>query len=373
MLRNLKLEPPKPSDEEVPRLTAAGAAGGKAAAAAAADDALPVAEQPPQPSKNETAASDDLDQNSPANLGRLVVKDDDGAESEAGTGVGSGATIKRSSRPKFTWFSLYDEQGVGGRRNSTLGKATNSGGALFGGVDDSGAVDKGDGGRTNGGSRTPKESSSKRKPEGSWRWGWGRKGSGNSSTQNTADTTTTPEGGTVVASMGTSEDTEAAGEAAALSPVAAEETPASSSGGQAEQDGSYEAVGGDVEPKEEEAPQGLEVLSTMRTVSSGEGEEGSATAATAAAAGRRLAQSVQRERQRLRRKDVYSYFMMPLVRALEAQMGTTAWLRKVSYRPVGSLTNLMLILVLVLSFLGPVLLSHCCCLLVFCWFCCDLE
>ena len=38
---------------------------------------------------------------------------------------------------------------------------------------------------------------------------------------------------------------------------------------------------------------------------------------------------IERERRRLRRKDVYSYFIMPLVRALEAQMGTTAWLRKV--------------------------------------------
>lgn len=66
-----------------------------------------------------------------------------------------------------------------------------------------------------------------------------------------------------------------------------------------------------------------------------EGEEDGA--AVAVAAGRRLAESVQRERQRLRRKDVYSYFMMPLVRALEAQMGTTAWLRKVQYGPASML------------------------------------
>lgn len=34
---------------------------------------------------------------------------------------------------------------------------------------------------------------------------------------------------------------------------------------------------------------------------------------------------------RKRRKDVYSYFMMALVRALEAQAGTTSWLKRVGF------------------------------------------
>lgn len=55
---------------------------------------------------------------------------------------------------------------------------------------------------------------------------------------------------------------------------------------------------------------------------------GSVGAMPSKAPRKRIAE-IERERRRLRRKDVYSYFIMPLVRALEAQMGTTAWLRKV--------------------------------------------
>ena len=318
MLRNLKLEPPKPSDEEASRL-----------------DSVTVDKQPPQPSslslsKAEPAvANDDVDRNSPASLSRLGVRDDGDGESAGGAAAGAGTTAKKVKppRPKYTWFSLYDEQGVGGRRNSTLRKSGSSG-TLSGGGDGVGAADDGDNGKQNGsqkepGSRTPKEkeSSSKSKPEGSWRWGWGRKGS---STPKTEETTTSEGGAGATAEP--SIDTAEAAPAAALPPVSAEDTPASI-GGRAEQGSDCQVLRGN-SGGEGEAPLGLEMLSTLRMVSSGEADEDGATAA-AAAAGRRLAESVQRERHRLRRKDVYSYFMMPLVRALEAQMGTTAWLRKV--------------------------------------------
>lgn len=323
MLRNLKLEPPKPSHEEASHLTAAAAGGDDTQ-----QDTLPGAEQTPQPwssSTDETAASDDLDESLPVSLGRLGVRNGDDGESWAG--AGGGPTTKKvvpspAPRPKYTWFSLYDEQGVGGRRTSTL-RAPSSSGTGSGGREGFGAADNSDDGKRSGGhkqpsSRAPKESSSK--GESSWRWGWGRKGSGSSSTPKTADTATTPEGG-AGASTETSVDI-----AAALSPVTGEETPAGcSGGGQAERRGGSQVPGGDSEG-EGDAPQELEVLSTLRMVSSRDGSEEDGAAM---AAGKRLAESVQRERQRLRRKDVYSYFMMPLVRALEAQMGTTAWLRKV--------------------------------------------
>lgn len=48
-----------------------------------------------------------------------------------------------------------------------------------------------------------------------------------------------------------------------------------------------------------------------------------------AAAAAAVANEARERRRRGRRKDVYAYFLMPLVRALEAQTITTAWLRKV--------------------------------------------
>lgn len=347
VLRNIKLEAPKPSHEGASRLIAAAAAG----ATSAAEGSLPGGEHPPQPSSSstdETAAGDDFNEHSPASFSRLGARNDDGAKSVAGAGGGATTTKvvpSPSSRPKYTWFSLYDEQGVGGRRNSTL-RTAGSSGAGSGGGDGFGAVDNSDDGKRSGSHKEPGSKENSSKAESSWRWGWGRKGSGNnSSTPKTAEATT-PEGGnraSTETSAGTAEAASAAASAAAiatLSPVTAEETPASGSGDQTERGGSSssQVLGADSEGGGE-ALQGLEVLSTLRVVSSDEGEEDGA--AVAVAAGRRLAESVQRERKRLRRKDVYSYFVMPLVRALEAQMGTTAWLRKVGIGPAGLLCCLM--------------------------------
>lgn len=277
---------------------------------------------PPQPSAllQEVPSSEE---GLPANLGRLGMRN--GRDDDAGSMRAAATATPPPS--KYTWFSLYDEQGVGGRRNTSFRVASsnsNSGSAGSGNAGGFGSVGNGN---SNDDKKidTPKESSSG-KAEGSWRWGWGRKGS---------DTSLTPKaaagaematlGSGAVAAVETATDTSA-------ETAVAEAAPANPSGGKAKQAGFSEVLVDDT-AGEEETPQALEVLSTFRSVSAGGCvEEGAATAAAAAAAaGKRLAESVGRERERLRRKDIYSYFMMPLVRALEAQMGTAAWLRKVGF------------------------------------------
>lgn len=169
----------------------------------------------------------------PAELGRL-----ESAESNGGV-----MTKRRKAYPpKYTWFSLYDDQGVGRRRTS---KQRGSSGSLTGVLP---LVVNGDG----------SEDSSVKNDRYPWRWGWGRRRGSNGR---------------------------------------------SFSG----QEG-----GGDEEGSDKDGPQAVELL----TLKSLEGP------------GKRL-EDIRREEDRRRRKDVYSYFVMPLVRALEAQTGTTVWLRKV--------------------------------------------
>ncbi|CAN0421296.1 unnamed protein product, partial [Ectocarpus sp. 12 AP-2014] len=166
--------------------------------------------------------------------------------------------------------------------------------------------------------------------EGSWRWGWGRKGSASKTAASAAASATAiakpgeQEGAKTDSAAGASAaaaGAEAAKEGA-LAPSADEETAASvgCSGGQEEVSGGGEGETG-------EDGEGQKVPSVLEGEPSA-GKEDADGASAAVAAGKRLAESVERERKRLRRKDVYSYFMMPLMRALELQTGTTLWLRK---------------------------------------------
>ena len=306
VLRNLKLEPPKLDLEEV---------NARAGSAAEKEKNGSPASAPPRPS---ALSQDESEDSLPASLGRLGVRDD--GDDDDGPGLAGAEAATTPSPPRYTWFSLYDEQGVGGRRNSAL--RAGSGGSAGSGNARGFGSDAGGNSNDDKSVGTPKGSSGK--AEGSWRWGWGRKGSGASLTPKTASMTT-PESGAgaaVEAAVGSAADTSVA-----------EEMPVTASGGRATPDDSS-VVPGDGIGGEEETQQELKVLSTFRGLSSGGLEEEETAAAVAAAsaasvAGRRLAESVERERKRLRRKDIYSYFMMPLVRALEAQMGTAAWLRKV--------------------------------------------
>lgn len=215
---------------------------------------------------------------------------------------GAEETNKIQVPKKYTWFSLYDDQSARAslRRLGSVDRLDRShrGG---GGVAGKGGESV-DGRSDNSGrrmARGPKHEGKKgdrtgNSNHGGWKWGWGRKGSSGSgsmaSETHTADPAAVTSGGDV--------------------------------GGKREpmKHSAFERIGDGVLPgrqKEEEK----EEEEWMRE------KQESADAVEREAERRRRRQ--QRPKQRLRRKDVYSYFAMPLVRALEAQAGTKAWLRKV--------------------------------------------
>lgn len=231
VLRNIKLEPPRADLRGFVQ---------PAALVAAVKDNGDQSASLSQPEQPIAVASDTT---LPAELGRLE-------SAEANSLNGEVMTKRRKAYPpKYTWFSLYDDQGVGRRRTS---KRRNDSGSLTG---DLTLLGNGDGSI---GSGIHSEDSSGKNERHPWRWGWGRRRGSNGR-----------------AFPG--------------------------------QEG-----GGDEEGSDKDGPQAVELL----TLKSLEGP------------GKRL-EDIKREESRRRRKDVYSYFVMPLVRALEAQTGTTAWLRKV--------------------------------------------
>ncbi|CAM9915100.1 unnamed protein product [Scytosiphon promiscuus] len=351
VLRNLKLEAPRPSQEEA-RLTAASAAA-SAEETLEADNST-VAENAARVSPPASAAGgdDDLREGLPASLGRLGEGRSDNDVNTGSLATSSGAAAKKVSppsqkpqpSPKYTWFSLYDEQEVGRRRispshNHVFGDAETEPST----VGDGGVAGRG-GSDPEYGARTPKQRSGKgsSKPGGSWRWGWGRR-----EHSPRAPAATTPENGAGVEAAATEVAAAAGAEAGAargrgeqssgtaITPQVGGGEIAAASCGRGGQEGDGPDVTGDSESAKRdedgewgEAPQVLEVLTAREVPSSGESRAGGA-AAKAVAAGRKVAEkNLEHERRRLKRKDVYSYFMMPLIRALEAQMGTTAWLRK---------------------------------------------
>lgn len=221
VLRNIKLEPPRADLRGVIQPAAP-----IAAVMDNDDQSSPL-------SKSEQPIAVASDTTLPAELGRL----------ESCERNGEVMTKRRKAYPpKYTWFSLYDDQGVGRRRTS---KRREDSGSLTGVLP---LLGNGDG----------SEDSSGKNERYPWRWGWGRRRGSNGR-----------------AFPG--------------------------------QEG-----GGEDEGSDKDGPQAVELL----TLKSLEGP------------GKRL-EDIKREENRRRRKDVYSYFVMPLVRALEAQTGTTAWLRKV--------------------------------------------
>ncbi|CAM9913904.1 unnamed protein product [Pylaiella littoralis] len=335
VLRNLKLEAPKPSPEE---------------ASIGMDDSAAAAERPTpraSPLGGTTAAgaaaadSDDGEESLPASLERLGVRAGDGggagsAGAAAVTGAAAGAPSSPSRPPKYDWFALYDEQGVGGRRVSAphVDRSRGSSSSSSSSSSAAGGSKAAEGGPraaasngNNGGADSEVHGSnqSSGRAEGSWRWGWGRKGTSSRSFASNAVAATSPEEETG-ATAETKAGAAAAGTAATSSPVTTvEERTATGPRATVTQGDRTELSGGgeDHDCEREDGPQKLGVSSTLEGVSSsGDGAEGGPES------GRTLARGVDRERQMLRRKDVYSYFMMPLMRALEAQMGTTAWLRK---------------------------------------------
>ena len=166
-----------------------------------------------------------------------------------GVSNGDAITTKRRKAypPKYSWFSLYDDQGVGWRRTTTRREDRENGGV----PEFLPSLDKG----------VVSEDSSRKGEKMPWRWAWRRRGSSGSRRFSSQESTSGSYGETV----------------------------------------------------DRDSPQAVELL----TLKSLEGP------------GKRL-EILEREKDRRRRKDVYSYFAMPLVRALEAQTGTTTWLRKVS-------------------------------------------
>lgn len=279
MLRNIKLAPPR---------TLGSATGGGSPRSASEDvhhsasEAITTVRSSQSDEEQEEAAA-----SMPAQFGRLGVRE----TSEAEGALGDAETGLDNSRkkpppppppPQYTWFSLYDDQGVGGRRNSKI-LETNDG---------VGSGDSIDGSNASSGrklsARPPKHArqeaakSEKGTSGGSsgWKWGWGRKGSGNALASETA----------------------AAGGPEATTPPKARDIGGSESSIDAGKDGVSLEDTTDLQ------------MSALEILPAGDGGEGEAE---------------KREKQRRKRKDVYSYFAMPLVRALEAQTGTTAWLRKV--------------------------------------------
>ncbi|CAM9663148.1 unnamed protein product, partial [Ectocarpus sp. 4 AP-2014] len=334
VLRNLKLEAPKTGDEVVLRPTTAGAQASLEADGPAAATQTVQRKAAALPGGDGEA---DLEESSPASLVRLESRDG-GGYNNASAGAARGAEAEEAcpsaaalslspSTPKYTWFSLYDEQGAGARRMSSprIGSDAVAGGKA-------GSVDNNGGGGGGGGAGPDASTPPPKKAEGSWRWGWGRKGSASKMAAAVAATAVAEPGGqegaktdsaagASAASAG-AEAEEAAEDEGALAPSAGEETAAGvgCSGGQAEVSGGGEGETG-------EDGEGRQVPSVLEGEPSARKEDANGASA-AVAAGKRLAESVERERKRLRRKDVYSYFMMPLMRALELQTGTTLWLRK---------------------------------------------
>lgn len=334
VLRNLKLEAPKPSPEEA-RLTAASTTTATKTAAPTEESYTSTAAENAEHVSSLSSVGDGDDdprEGLPASLGRLGERRGD---NEAGSEASSGAAGKIASPsslvsqtprppPKYTWFSLYDEQGVGRRRMSPARKGVSGdmGGepSAFG---DGGSDGRG---HSNPGSsaRTPKQGLGKAssKAGGSWRWGWGRR-------ESSPRATTTPENMSGIDATATARTAAAAAaggtEGRAEGPSGQATMPQAGAG---ETNLFVDCGSANVEQgRWGKVPQGVEVPTAAAGVSSS-GESGDNGMA---AAGKKLAEDVERDRRRLKRKDVYSYFMMPLVRALEAQMGTTAWLRKVRF------------------------------------------
>lgn len=305
MLRNLKLEPPPTADDNSQLGTTS---------PPAALVVKSTAEQRNALLQNEAAArrQEELESSKPASLARLGSRDGASDTEEESAGPSSATASARSkkapSQKKYTWFSLYEDQGVGGRRNSIRsgdtgqGLSASSGGIV--GVSDMGvgADNVSSGGRisrSGSGSSSGKQQSarsrgqdSSSKGEYSWRWGWGRKRSG---------------------SVGEGEATAAVAAAAALPNGSGSERV--KAGGTRHESGKGGGKSSD----------GVKGGDKGQALVAGFGSE---PAVPSKAPRKRMAE-IEQERRRLRRKDVYSYFIMPLVRALEAQMGTTAWLRKV--------------------------------------------
>lgn len=347
VLRNLKLEAPLTADNN----SITGAEIETAVGNAEAGQRTP----PPSFSEVSGAATSKclVGEYSPAGFGRLGSRngdgDSDGATTASGSTGGAGSSTederdggslktkqKPSPPPPFSWFSFYDEQGVGARRNHTRRtldkKKVGEGGAGAPSLARGVGVATAAVGSTSLRSKEDLAADNSDKSS-SWRWMLGRRGRSDTATATTSPVTT----GQLKTETRTPVTTNAGNIKKAPPPANTAALTFGTDGRgvySPEKVKNYnrDGVWGRVHDNGElthqlQAEMAVEVTgkvapSTAEKISAPRGPKG-------VRRGRRGLADAKREGRRRKRKDVYSYFIMPLVRALEAQTGTTVWLRKV--------------------------------------------
>lgn len=248
---------------------------------------------------------------------------------------------KLPPRRKYTWFSLYDEQSASARHRR-LGSDKSDRSSASGASQSDGFQSKnpsrGDVAAASGHGQdaaVPSKEEGSQHPLG-WRWGWGRKASGLIQRVPPPEAAAKP-GDTPTAAP--SPLPQSSDGSRATSPGTGQGDAAIATVESCIQAGDNLVGTGDEKEREykrqEKAQKSaFEMATECVRLPSGEGDVRGEENGVGERADRDAGLLEKRDAaivlaQIRKRKDVYSYFVMPLVRALEAQATTKAWLRKV--------------------------------------------